>query len=195
MLRIAPRGLNLAPEWPPTLVRSVRISCASAGSTPAAQAASSIEKVRVRMPATLRPGRSSSRPLVMYVGRPKAAAPAQPWRPPAPGPERRRGHANPAPVIADPATAVPAARPASYAALRAPARAVPGTANVDATEHPVPTRVPRPWRGDHGSVRAYGTTQGQLSTSRAYRQGRQTCIRLHTCEALRRFLTRSLTCR
>jgi len=105
------------------------------------------------MPATLRPGRSSSRPLVMYVGRPKAAAPAQPWRPPAPGPERRRGHANPAPVVADPGPAVPAARPASYAAVRAPARAVPGTANVDATEHPVPTRVPRPWRGDHGSVR------------------------------------------
>jgi hypothetical protein len=27
---------NKAAEWPPTLVRSVRISCASAGSTPAA---------------------------------------------------------------------------------------------------------------------------------------------------------------
>jgi hypothetical protein len=54
------------------------------------------------MPAMLRPGRFSSRPLVMYVGRPKAAVPARPWRPPAPGPERRRGHANPAPVVADP---------------------------------------------------------------------------------------------
>src|SRR5882724_7564543 len=67
------------------------------------------------MPVTLRSGRSSSRPLVMYAGRPKAASPSP----------IRETTGPPAPSVAvgmrirplrslTMATTVPAARPAAY---------------------------------------------------------------------------------
>ena len=163
MPRIALRGLDLAPEWPPNacsersnILRISRIHPRRVGSIqhregPGPHASHAA------------PGQTSSATAGNVRRAAQSGSPSPTLETTGPGPEHRRGHANPAPVVADPAPTVRRPRPASYAALRAPAW---NGQRGPATEHPVRTRVPRPWRGDHGSVRIWHYARSAL-----YREG------------------------